>query len=95
VRIICKGAITSFGAKHNDALEPLLHWYHVTKKAGWKNLAETQKDFRRPDHVERFTVLNIAGNKYRLIAVIKYRWQVVYVRHVLTHAEYSKEKWKS
>ena len=44
---------------------------------------------------EKFTVFNIGGNKYRLVTVIKYRWQVIYVRHVLTHAEYSKERWKS
>jgi mRNA-degrading endonuclease HigB of HigAB toxin-antitoxin module len=30
----------------------------------------------------------------RLITVIKYRWQVVYIRAVLTHDEYGREKWK-
>lgn len=40
-------------------------------------------------------VFNIGGNKYRLIAVIKYKWQIVYIRQILTHAVYSKEKWKS
>jgi mRNA interferase HigB len=39
-------------------------------------------------------VFNIGGNKPRLIVAMKYRWQVIYVRHVLTHAEYDKEKWK-
>ena len=38
--------------------------------------------------------LRIRGNKYRLIAEINYRFQRVYVRHVLTHAEYDQEKWK-
>jgi mRNA-degrading endonuclease HigB of HigAB toxin-antitoxin module len=28
------------------------------------------------------------------MAVIKYRWQIVDIRHVLTHREYDKEKWK-
>jgi mRNA interferase HigB len=41
-----------------------------------------------------FTVFNIAGNKYRLIAVIKYLWQVVCIRTILTHVEYSRESWK-
>jgi mRNA-degrading endonuclease HigB of HigAB toxin-antitoxin module len=27
--------------------------------------------------------------------VIKYRWQIVYIRHILSHAEYDQEKWKS
>jgi mRNA interferase HigB len=41
-----------------------------------------------------YTVFNIAGNKYRLIAAIKYRWAVVYIRAILTHVEYNKGKWK-
>lgn len=40
------------------------------------------------------TVFNISGNKYRLVSVIKYRWRIVYIRHILTHAEYDEGKWK-
>jgi mRNA interferase HigB len=55
---------------------------------------ETRRDFPHADPVGVFTVFNIGGNNFRLIAAIKYRWQVVYVRHILTHAEYAKDKWK-
>ena len=95
MRVISKAAITEFAGMHKDALEPLMHWYLIAKRARWRSLAEVREDFRHADAVEPFTVFNIGGNKYRLIAAIKYRWQVIYVRHVLTHAEYSKEKWKS
>ena len=94
MRIISKAAIREFSKQHEDAIEPLLHWYYVAKKAVWKNLVETQKDFPHADLVERFTVFNVGGNKFRLVTIIKYRWQIVYVRHILTHAEYNKEKWK-
>ena len=36
----------------------------------------------------------VGGNKYRLIAAIHYNRRRVYIRHVLTHAEYDKGKWK-
>jgi mRNA interferase HigB len=39
-------------------------------------------------------VFNIRGNKYRLVSVNKHRWHVVYIRHILTHAEYDRGKWK-
>lgn len=71
-----------------------MHWYRLTKRARWANLADVRVDFRHADLVGRYTVFNIAGNKYRLIASIKYRWQVVYVCHIFTHTEYEKEKWK-
>jgi mRNA interferase HigB len=94
VRIVSKAAITEFAQEHSDALEALMHWYLVTKRAQWKNLADVRRDFPQADLVGISTVFNVGGNKYRLIAVIKYRWQIVYIRHVLTHREYDKEKWK-
>ena len=35
-----------------------------------------------------FTVFNIGGNKARLIAIIRYESQQVFIHEVLTHAEY-------
>ena len=42
----------------------------------------------------RLTVFNVCGNKYRLIARIRYDYQLVNVRAVLTHKEYSEGNWK-
>ncbi len=42
--------------------------------------------------VDKWTVFNIKGNKCRLINEINYRHQRLYIRHVLTHAEYDQEK---
>ena len=43
---------------------------------------------------ETLTVFNIRGNKYRLIARIRYDYALVNVRAVLTHKEYSSGRWK-
>jgi len=40
------------------------------------------------------TVFNIGGNKYRLIARVRYDYKLVNVRHVLTHSEYDQGAWK-
>jgi mRNA interferase HigB len=37
---------------------------------------------------------DIGGNKYRLIAAIHFNTQMLFVRHVLTHAEYDTGGWK-
>lgn len=41
-----------------------------------------------------YTVFNICGNKFRLIVKIEYKHQKVFIKHVLTHAEYNKGEWK-
>ncbi len=55
---------------------------------------EVRRELPTADAVEQFTVFNIKGNEYRLITEINYRTGRVFVRHVLTHAEYSKGGWK-
>ena len=40
--------------------------------------------------VAPFTIFNIGGNKFRIVAMIHYNTGRVYVREVLTHPEYDK-----
>jgi mRNA interferase HigB len=69
-------------------------WYRIAKKAKWKNLMDVRRELPTGDAVEKFTLFNIKGNAYRLITEINYRTRRIFVRHVLTHAEYSKGAWK-
>ena len=56
--------------------------------------AKLRKTFPSADQVGKFTVFNIGGNKAGLIAAVHYNTQRVYIRHVLTHAEYDRNKRK-
>jgi mRNA interferase HigB len=50
--------------------------------------------FASADNVEGLTVFDIGGNKFRLITSIHYNRPKVYIRAVLTHAEYDRGNWK-
>jgi mRNA interferase HigB len=69
-------------------------WYSVAKKAKWQNLAEVKQVYPSADLVGRYTVFNVKGNKYRLIARIVYRSQTLFVVAVMTHEEYDLGQWK-
>jgi mRNA interferase HigB len=97
VRVISRRAIQEFVSVHAEALEPLDHWYRVARRAAWRSLVEVRRDFPHADAVGKYTVFNTAGNKVRLIATIQCQCQmgqVVYIRHILTHAEYDQGGWK-
>lgn len=94
MHVISPKKLREFRARHADAASPLRAWLTVVKHAGWQSFAEARRDFASADQVGRFTVFNIGGNKYRLISVIHYNRQKVYVRHVLTHPDYDKGKWR-
>lgn len=63
-------------------------------KSDFGTFAEIRRSFGTADKVGKFTVFDIGGNKYRLIAAIHCNRKKVYIRHVLTHAEYDRGKWK-
>ena len=86
--------LREFWATHPDAEGPLRSWYRVVKQARWLRFTDVRAFYRSADHVGKFTVFNIAGNKYRLITVIHFNTGWVYVRQVLTHADYTRMRWK-
>ena len=69
-----------------DALD---EWYHKTKAADRKNLAELRQTFNSADYVgnERF-VFNIRGNRYRLIAAVVFSIRTVFIKFIGTHQAY-------
>ncbi|MCP2730367.1 type II toxin-antitoxin system HigB family toxin [Limnofasciculus baicalensis] len=94
MRIIKRQPLLDFSAKYPQAEIPLDTWYRVAKKATWKNLAEIRETYPSADLVGEHVVFNIKGNDYRLIVWINFRYQIIYVRDILTHVDYDKGKWK-
>ncbi len=81
-------------AKYPDTLSPVDCWYRAVKSASWQNLEDAKQVFPTVEAVGNFTVFDIKGNNYRLIASIDYKIQTIYYKYFLTHAEYDKEDWK-
>lgn len=94
VHVITRKPLKQFAERHRAAEKPLDSWYHAAKKAHWLNIADVRADYPHADAVGRCTVFNIGGNKYRLIVKMEYEFQAIYVKYILTHAEYDKEEWK-
>lgn len=94
MHVIARKRLRDFAARYREATEPLAVWYAIMSKTDFGTFAGMKRVFGSVDKVGKFTVFDIGGNKYRLIAAIHYNRRKVYVRHVLTHAEYDRNKWK-
>jgi mRNA interferase HigB len=44
--------------------------------------------------LKSYVIFNIGGNNYRMITKIDFNGNLVIVKIMMTHAEYSKDKWK-
>jgi mRNA interferase HigB len=95
MRIIERAVLIRFWDEHPDAKASLEAWYGVVRNAKWSTPIEMKRVYGSADLVGRWTVFNIAGNRYRLIARVNYISQTVFVLHVLTHSDYDKGAWKS
>jgi mRNA interferase HigB len=98
MEIVNVQAIVRATRRHRDAGPWLERWVAAVLGATWGSLADVHKMYPSADGVALqrvvITVFNVKGNEYRLLTVMRYRAQQVYVIEVLTHAEYSKGKWK-
>jgi mRNA interferase HigB len=99
MRIIKPPTVKSWASRHADAEAALEKWMTLIVDADWKNVVEMRSVVSSADEVtvasgRRVVVFNIGGNKYRLIAAVHYNTKIVYAMLFMTHAEYSKDKWK-
>lgn len=94
MHIITRKRLNEFAELHPSATPGLQYWYAHMKVGSFRSFAELRAAFPTADQVGELTVFNISGNAVRLVAAIHYNRQKIYIRAVLTHAEYDKGTWK-
>ena len=91
MRIFTEQALKEYAEAHPDVKVALQEGTTVVKNSKWTCFADVKRTFNSVDNVgNQHYVFNIRGNNYRLVVVIKFTIQFVYVRFIGTHAEYDK-----
>lgn len=90
MRIIARPVILDFIRAHSISANSLNKWYNDVKRADWKSFQEVKQTCNSCDYIgnDRY-VFDIAGNKFRLIAMIHFTRGTIYIRKILTHDEYT------
>jgi mRNA interferase HigB len=99
VRVIKVPFLVEAIKKFPKARKWIENWRCVVEKVQWKNIQEVRASYPSADTVtvksgSKVVVCNVCGNDYRLIVAIHYNRGIIYTLRFLTHAEYSKDKWK-
>ena len=93
MRVISRRALTEFARRHKAAATPLSAWYSMVKAKRYHDSHQLKADFGTADFCRNgIVIFDIGGNKYRLVAHFRYDIGFVYIRHVVTHAEYDRLK---
>ena len=94
MKLISNRALREFAEVHGDAAVPLQDFRRKLERGSFANFAELRAVFPSVDKVGTRYVFNIGGNKYRLIAGLSFEARRLWVKAVLTHADYDKGAWK-
>ena len=95
VHIISKSRWKDALAADPSLKERLSGWHKVAAAAEWSSLVDVRKVYPHADYVEPYTVFNVKGGAYRLVVKIGYRWRLIFVKGLYTHAEYDRGRWKA
>ncbi len=77
--------------KYTDAIGPLQNWYQEVEEADWDTPAKLKERYPNASIIRGdLVVFNIKGNRYRLVARINFRRQLVFVKFFGTHKEYDR-----
>jgi mRNA interferase HigB len=91
--VISNKALVDFARTHRAAAKPLQAWRKIIESGEFANFAQLKAIMRATGRVGDFHVFDIGGNKFRVIAAIHFIRQMLFVRHVFTHAEY--DRWSA
>ena len=95
MHVISRKALRCFWEQHPDSEVPPSRWFRIVRRSEFASFAPLRATIPSADMVGELVVFSIGGNRYRLVASVHFNRRKLYIRHVLTHAEYDKGAWRS
>ena len=91
MRIFTEKPLKEYADRHPEAKTAIQDWIRKVNESKWQTFADIKRTFNSVDYVgNQHYVFNIKGNDYRLVVVVQFRPQFVYIRFIGTHAEYDR-----
>lgn len=94
MRLIAHRVLREFAERHAGTAVPLQDFRRLIEMGEFTCFADLRTTFASVDKVGEQHAFNIGGNKYRLIAVIAFSARCLWIKAVLTHADYDKGDWR-
>ena len=93
MHVISKRPFSEAAERYPNQRQAILDVYSVLKRARFDSPAQMRQVFPSLDNFkyrDKWWVVNIGGNHLRMMAFIQFNQNRIYVKHIVTHAEYDK-----
>jgi mRNA interferase HigB len=94
MRVISKKPLREFWERHPESRPMLEDWFRKDSRTEASSFPMLKQTFGSADYVDGFTIFDVGGNRYRVAAVVHYDKRRLYIRQVMTHAEYDRNAWR-
>jgi mRNA interferase HigB len=93
MHVISRKPFKDAAQRYPNQMNAIDHVYAVLRKGDFKSPDELKRVFPSLDYFKyrkKWWIIDIEGNTLRLLAFIEFRDNRMYVKHIVTHAEYDK-----
>jgi mRNA interferase HigB len=80
--------------KSREVIAEAKTWFGLARRAKWEKLSDIRMHYPWADQVGNIVIFNVRHSRYRLIAYAVFPKQKLYVKALLTHAEYDRREGK-
>ena len=93
MKVYGEAAVAKFAGKHAASRKPLQRFLEIARASDWPHFPAVKRTFAAADYASSTgtPILDIGGNKYRLVARVDFLEKVLYIESVMTHEEYDRE----
>lgn len=94
-----RARLREFWQEHRATESALRTWYKIVKEAVWNKPDDIKQTFGNSIDIFRdrnrlVYIFDVAGNNVRVICDVNFKTDIIYILFVLTHDEYSQDRWK-
>ena len=93
MKIVNRDILEKFKKKHRDARSQIDAWSAEVSVAIWGKFLDVKKRYQSASLIPgpgNQVVFNLKGNKYRLLVIVSYKNQSVFIKRAGTHKEYDR-----
>jgi mRNA interferase HigB len=91
MKVVGLKILDEFVNQHGDVRGQISAWISEAKEATWQMPGEIRARYATASFLsDNRIVFNIKGNRYRLEIKVNYKNQLLLIKRIGTHAEYSK-----
>lgn len=90
MRVIAERSLRDYWESHPIARQALQAWVDHVRQVQWNTPNDLARDYGHDALLpDQRVVFKIKGNQFRLVVRINYRYQLIFIRFIGTHAEYN------